>query len=139
MCSMQKNCRSGSNCACIGPPCAPYGCETWRFTPPVMRQTNGANSRMLARFTGKSIPQEARAASTTFDLVKHLRIRRLRWLGHILRAGPDRLTYHAIEEQRRLALPDNLLMDVPQHDSLTDLANLAKDRATWRDHAANIQ
>ena len=66
---------------------------------------------MLARFTRKSIPQEARAASTTFDLVRHLRIRRLKWLGHILRAGPDRITYQVIEEQRRLALPVNLLMD----------------------------
>ena len=33
-----------------------YGCETWRFTPRVMCQSNGANSRMLARFTGKTIP-----------------------------------------------------------------------------------
>ena len=33
-----------------------YGCETWRLTPSVMRRINGANSKMLARFTGKTIP-----------------------------------------------------------------------------------
>ena len=115
-----------------------YSCETWRLTPPVMRQINGVNSRMLARFTGKSIPQEVRPATTTFNLVNHIRVRRLKWLGHILRAGPDRLTYQAIEEQRRLALPGNLLMDAPHHTSLSELAIKAKDRAAWRALAANI-
>lgn len=94
---------------------------------------------MLARFTDNSIPQEARAATTTFNLVKHIRIRRLKWMGHILRAGPDRITYQSVEEQRRLALPDNLLMDAPNHNSLAELAVRAKDRAAWRALAANIQ
>ena len=43
-----------------------YGCETWRITPPVMRQINGANSRMLSRLTGKSIPQETRPPNHMF-------------------------------------------------------------------------
>ena len=121
-----------------------YGCETWRLTPSVMRQINGANSRMLARFTRKSTPQEARAGTTTFNLVKHLRIRRLKWMGHshILRAGPDRIAFQTIEEQRRLALPGNLLMGAPSHNSLAELITitlLAKDRAAWRALAANIQ
>ena len=116
-----------------------YGCETWRLTPSVMRKINGANSKMLARFTGKTIPQEARATSSSFNLVKHIRVRRLKWLGHILRAGPDRLIYQAVEEQRRLGLPGNLLMDAPPHNSLTELAIQAKDRASWGAIASNIQ
>ena len=55
-----------------------YGCETWQLTKRAMRQLNGANSRMLARFTRKSIPQEARPWSTSFDLVLSIRKRRLR-------------------------------------------------------------
>ena len=116
-----------------------YGCETWRLTPSVMRTINGANSKMLSRFTGKTIPQEARAVSSTFNLVRHIRIRRLKWLGHILRAGPSRLIYQAVEEQRRLGLPDNILMDAPPHLSLVELAIKAKDRATWKAVAKNIQ
>ena len=116
-----------------------YGCETWRLTPSVMRKINGVNSKMLARFTGKTIPQEARATSSSFNLVKHIRVRRLKWLGHILRAGPDRLIYQAVEEQRRLGLPGNLLMDAPPHNSLTELAIQAKDRASWGAIASNIQ
>ena len=104
-----------------------------------MRKINGANSKMLARFTGKTIPQEARPATTSFDLVKNIRQRRFKWLGQILRAGPIKLTYQAVEEQRRLGLPGNLLMDAPHHNSLRDLAEKAKNLKTWKAHAANIQ
>ena len=116
-----------------------YGCEAWRLTPPTMRRINGANSKMLARFTGKTIPQEARAISTSYDLVKHIRARRLKWLGQILRQGPSRLTYQAVEEQRRLGLPGNILMDAPHHNTLRELAIKAKNKKAWKAFAANIQ
>ena len=90
-----------------------FGCETWRLTPPVMRQINGANSRMLSHLTGKTIPQEARPATCSFDLVRAIRKRRLKWLGDILRADPNRITYKAVAEQKRLGLQGNLLMDAP--------------------------
>ena len=92
-----------------------YGSETWNLNPVTMRMLNGANSRMLVRFTGKTIPQEARKTTCTLDLVRQIRIRRFKWLGHILRAGPSRLTYQVVEEQRRLGRADNILTDVPQH------------------------
>ena len=109
-----------------------HGCESWSLTPAVMKKLNGANSKMLARFTGKSIPQEARRATCSFDLVRSIRVRRFKWLGHILRAGPSRLIYQAVEEQRRLALPGNILMDAPPHSGLMDLASQARDRQAWR-------
>ena len=116
-----------------------YGCETWRLTPPVIRRLNGANSKMLARFTHKTIPQEARAATCSYDLVRGIRVRRFKWLGHILRAGPGHITFMAVEEQKRLGLPGNILMDAPQHNSIWDLVTLARDRANWRALAASIQ
>ena len=115
-----------------------YGCETWRLTPPVMRQLNGANSRMLSRLTGKSIPQEARPASCSFNLVKAIRKRRLKWLGDILRNGPSRITYQAVKEQKRLGLPGNLLMDAPPHSSIEELASKARDQGQWRILVASI-
>ena len=60
-------------------------------------------------------------------------------MGHILRAGPGRITFNAIEEQKRLSLPDNILMDAPQHNNLWDLVTLTKDRAHWRALTASIQ
>ena len=107
-----------------------YGCETWNLNPIILKMINGANSRMLARFTGKTIPQEARQVSCSFDLVRHIRIRRFKWLGHILRAGPSRLTYQAVEEQH---MPPHT-----HHTCLMDLTILARDRSAWRALARKI-
>ena len=97
-----------------------------------MKMINGANSRMLARFTGKTIPQEARKATCSFDLVKAIRTRRFKWLGHILRAGPSRLIYQAVAEQFKMGKPGNILMDAPPHSCLSDLTVLVRDKKTWR-------
>ena len=70
-----------------------YGCETWDLDSVTMKRLNGANSVMLARITGQSIPVEARPQTTSFNLIKKIRERRLRWLGHIIRAGPDSIMY----------------------------------------------
>ena len=109
-----------------------YGCETWTLSPVVMKMLNGANSKMLARFTGKSIPQEARHISSSYNLVLGIRVRRFRWLGHILRAGTSRLTYKAVEEQFAMGHPGNILMDAPPHTSIMDLTAKARDRKAWR-------
>ena len=50
-----------------------YGCETWDLDTDTIRKINGANSVILARITGKSIPTEARPHTTSFDLVKKIR------------------------------------------------------------------
>ena len=51
-----------------------FGCETWDLSPPAQRRLNNANSLMLARFTNKTIPQEARPATISFNLIKRVRI-----------------------------------------------------------------
>ena len=55
-----------------------YGCESWNLTQDVMRKLNGCNSQMLARITGNEVWYEARSATSSCDLVKHIRVRRLR-------------------------------------------------------------
>ena len=87
---------------------------------------------MLSSITGKTIPQEARPATTSLDVILKIRKLRLRWLGHILRAGPDRLVYKAIVQQKSLAQEGNLLMDTPPHLSVHELAEIASDRVSWR-------
>ena len=70
---------------------------------------------------------------TFSNLVKAIRERKLKWVGEILCAGPTRITYQAVEEQHRMALPGNLLMDAPHtHTALEELANIAKDRNQWK-------
>ena len=55
-----------------------YGCESWNLTDDVMCKLNGANSLMLSRITGNDVRTEARASTSSFDIVKHIRVRRLR-------------------------------------------------------------
>ena len=108
-----------------------FGCETWTLNIQILGMINGANSRMLARFTGKSIPAEARPATCSFNLIHKIRQRRLRWVGHILRQGPGRIIYTALAAQAISNTEGNLLMDAPPHVHLDDLVPLAMDRATW--------
>ena len=63
-----------------------YGCESWSLSDKVLRQINGVNSSMLAlaRFTEQTQRQEARRATTSYDLVSHIRFMRLKWLGFIM-------------------------------------------------------
>ena len=49
-----------------------YGCETWNLDVLTMCKINGANSLMIARITGRSIPTEARSLTTSFNLVKKI-------------------------------------------------------------------
>ena len=59
-------------------------------------------------------------------------MRRLRWVGHILRAGPGELSFQALKVQLSLGNTGNLLMDDPQHTTIEDLVPLSRDRVTWR-------
>ena len=115
-----------------------YGCETWDLDSVTMKRINGANSVMLARITGRSIPSEARSHTTSFNLIKTIRERRLRWLGHIVRAGPDSIMYQALVVQHSLGHTGNLLMDAPPHDSIDSLRPIANDRSKWKALVRNL-
>ena len=104
-----------------------YGCETWTIDEKTRKRINGANSAMLARITGKSIPQEARPQSTSLNLVKRIRMRRHRWLGHILRLGPSSITFQALKVQHQMQAEGNLLMDAPHYTNIDDLARQARE------------
>ena len=47
-----------------------YGSEAWVLDARAIKILNGANCRMLSRFTGKTIHEEANAKTRTFDLVR---------------------------------------------------------------------
>lgn len=115
-----------------------FGCETWDLNRETIKTLNGANSTMLARFTGLTISQEARSFSTNFNLIHKIRQRRLRWVGHILRAGPDRLTFHSLRAQLKMNHEGHLLTDTPPFTTLEDLAEKAMDRAAWSEHTNSI-
>ena len=99
---------------------------------------NGANIRMLTRFTGKTIPAEARPATCSLNLIHKIRHRRLRWVGHILGQGPGHIIYTALAVQSSHNIQGNLVMDFPPHVKLDDLIHLTMDRSAWRSMVRHI-
>ena len=109
-----------------------YGSEAWQLHEEARRTLNGANSQMLSIITDKTPHQEASAKWRTFDLVAWIRARRLQWLGHILRMGPERKIKQAVFELFKAPTEGNLLMDAPVVGSWKELCTYAMDREYWR-------
>ena len=64
-----------------------------------------------------------------FDLVAMLRVRRLRWLGHVLRMDESRLERQVLLKFD-IIYPDgypegSILMDAPAHNNIRDLIPMA--------------
>ena len=110
-----------------------YGSEAWQLHEEARRTLNGANSQMLSIITGKTPHQEASAKWRTFDLVAWIRARRLQWVGHILRMGPERMVKQAVFELFKAPTKGNLLMDVPAVDSWKELCTRAQNKEAWRE------
>ena len=105
--------------------------EAWNMIPSIQRSVNGFNSRCLHHITGRSYRLEATTPS--FNLVKSLQRRRLRWLGHILRMPEDRLLRRfviGISSGGPPYKPGSLLMDI--NLSIDELIVSAQDREIWR-------
>ena len=109
-----------------------YGCEPWNLTEDVMRKFNGTNSQMFSRITDNDVLTEARSSTSSFDVVKHIRVRRPRWLGQILRGNQGRLLFKSMECQHDMRNPGNLFMDAPPHVNLQDLVNQSYDKNFWK-------
>jgi len=107
-----------------------HGCDTWTLKPSMIRKINGFNSRCLHNITGRSYREEA--VAPTYDLVRAVRQRRMRWLGHILRMPEERLVNQTICHLAAGGPPfpaGSLLMD--SNVPLADLKTLADDRDGW--------
>ena len=66
-----------------------HGVGAWKLDDKAVSSLRGWNARCLSRITGRSVRDET--VAPTFDIISHIIVRRLRWLGVILRMGDDRL------------------------------------------------
>ena len=115
-----------------------YNCESWNLTEDVMRKLNYYNSQMLSRITGNDVLMKARSTTYSFDVVKHIRVRRLCWLGQILRGNQDRLIFKVMEAHHVIQRPVNLFLDPPSHVDFQDLVNQSYDKNFWKYTEASI-
>ena len=108
-----------------------HGSEVWTLTPSAMKALNGFNSRQLHRITGR--PYRDEATHPSYDLLAAIRLRRHRWLGHILRMPPERLLHRAVRALGQRGgppcQPGSLLMDATL--SMDQLSLRATDRTLW--------
>ena len=99
-----------------------HASEAWDLTESVVKNINGFNSRCLHTITGKSYRETA--VNPDFNLVRSIRQRRLRYLGHILRLPPERLLRKALFAYvlGSDSVPEgSLIADYPEHLPLGDL------------------
>ena len=116
--------------------------EAWKLNAATMRKLNGWNGRNLAIMTkdwmeNPSDPELYRdlirlqTKQPTWDLVATLRVRRLQWVGHILRQKESSLLRRVLLHFNTIypeGYPEgSLLMDAPKHDSVSELIALAGD------------
>ena len=116
-----------------------HACEAWDLTDTVVKNINGFNSRCLHVITGKNYRETA--VNPDFNLVRAIRQRRLRYLGHILRLPPERLLrkcLFAYVMGSDTVPAGSLIADCPLNLNLEDLALIATDRKQWADIVNSI-
>ena len=92
---------------------------------------------MMARITKREIKEEA-SVGKTFDLVKWIRARRLKWVGQILRMEDSRMLKQALHQIYEHRQEGDLLMDTPRV-SWKRLKVLAKDEKTWQSRVRGVR
>ena len=116
-----------------------HACEAWDLTDTVVKNINGFNSRCLHIITRKTYRDTA--VNPDFDLVRAIRKRRLRYLGHILRLPPERLLRKSLFAyvMGSDTIPvGSLIADCPLNLNLEDLALIATDRKQWAELVNSI-
>ena len=105
--------------------------EAWKLDETAIKKIGGWNSRRLSIITGRTQRQER--VRPTWNIVMIMRMRRLKWLGHILRLDDDRMLKQAILSMKKPYPEGSILMDAPPHDSIQELVDLAGDHG-WENH-----
>ena len=140
-----------------------YGEAGWILNDRLIKRLRGWNAKNMAVIFGASVATAEERAATykhystksaeapfltpEFDIVSKVRMRRLRWLGHQLRAPAVRLPRRVALESTSPYPKGSIFEDAPAHDSINDLIRLAGNHDTdegkllalqWRHHTAGL-
>ena len=106
-----------------------HGAEAWRLDDHTLRMLRNWNAKCLSIITGRSVREET--IEPSFNLLYHLRSRRLRWLGHILRMEDSRLLRAVVCSAQQPYPAGSIFMDAPPHSSMDHLVKLAGRKKSW--------
>ena len=129
-----------------------YGCETWSLTLWEERRLRVFENRVLRRVFGpkrdevtgerrKLHKEELRDLYSLPNIVRVVKLRRMRWAGHVVCMGEGRGVHRVLvgkpEGKRPLGRPrhrweDNIKMDLQEVGGGGDWMELAQDRDGWR-------
>ena len=102
----------------------------------VMRSVNGFNSRCMHVITGQDY--RVTATAPEYDLLRAIRQRRLRYLGHILRMPESRVVRRALANGGTVYTKGSLFMDW-QAMEMDQLVALAQRRGAWNALAKQVR
>jgi hypothetical protein len=130
-----------------------YGCETWSLTLREKHRLRVFGNRVLRRIFGpkrdevmgelrKLHNEELRDLYSSPSIIRIIKSRKMRWVGHVARMGENRNTFRLLvgkpEGKRPLGRSrhrwvDNIKMDLREVGwGDVDWFGLAKDRNRWR-------
>ena len=129
-----------------------YGCETWSLTLREECRLRVFENRVLRKVFGpkrdevtgewRKLHNELNDLYSLPNILRVVKLRRMRWAGHGVRTGEDRGVHRVLvgkpEEKRPLGRPrrrweDNIKMDLQEVGGGNgDWIELAQDRDRWR-------
>ena len=130
-----------------------YGCETWSLTLREERKLRVFKNMVLRRIFGlrrdelkgewrRLHNEELNDFYSSPNIVRVIKLRRIRWAGHVARIGEERVVYRFLVEKpegrRSLGRPrrrwvDNIRMNLQEVGcGYMDWIRLAHDRDRWR-------
>ena len=129
-----------------------YGCETWSLTLREECRLRVFENRVLRKVFGpkrdevtgewRKLHNELNDLYSLPNILRVVKLRRMRWAGHGVRTGEDRGVHRVLvgkpEEKRPLGRPrrrweDNIKMDLQEvGGGRGDWMELAQDRDRWR-------
>jgi len=137
-----------------------YGCETWSLTLREERKLRVFENMVLRRIFGprgyegrgewrRLHNEELNDLYSSPNIVRVIKSRRMRWVGHVARMGEERGVYRVLvgkpEGRRPLGRPrrrwvDNIRMDLQEVGcGYMDWIGLARDRDRWRTLKMNLR
>ena len=113
---------------------ARHGSEAWDLNKANMKMIRGWNTSCLVTITGREYKEEGNEYTTSYDFCGDIRLKRLEYLGQILRLPADRLLRQAVTARHNGdKMPaGSMFMDVPSTKTFDEIVGLAHDKAAWK-------